>query len=65
MPSQKMLEALKTALEHEKHAMEMYRRMAQQAEDAETRLLMEQIAREEEGHYNQLSKRLKALRLLG
>lgn len=43
MHHQKMLEALKTALEHEKQAMEMYRQMAQQAEDAETRLLMEQI----------------------
>lgn len=65
MANKELIEAIIQAMEYEKESLERYRRMASQAEESETRLLLEQIAREEENHFNQLSKRLKAIRLLG
>lgn len=58
-------EALEYAVKDESEAIKFYKNMASEAEDPETRLMLEQIAREEEGHYKRLSERLKALKLLG
>lgn len=58
-------EALEMAIDAEEKAMDRYRGMAKEAEDPETRLLFEQLAREEEGHRKRLSDRLKAIKLLG
>lgn len=60
-----VIDALKLAIEEEAKAAERYRRMAKEAEDAETRLLFEQIAREEDMHYIKLKERLKAIKLMG
>ncbi len=58
-------EAINIAIQEELKAATRYRRMAGEAEDAETRLLLEQLAREEDMHYRKLSERLKAIRLMG
>ncbi len=58
-------EALDIAIQEELKAAARYRQMAGEAEDAETRLLLEQLAREEDMHYRKLSDRLKAIRLMG
>ena len=61
----KIIEALEYALQKETEAKEHYEDMAKMAEDPETRLLCEQIAREETSHYNKLNERLIAIKLLG
>ncbi len=58
-----LIDALRTAIQSEARAAENYRQMASQADDPETRLMLEQIAREEESHQKRLSDRLKALKL--
>ncbi len=60
-----MKEAIDIAIQEELKAAERYREMSKEAEDAETRLLLEQLAREEDMHYRKLSERLKAIRLMG
>jgi len=64
MRNLELIEYLKSAIEHEKRAMEHYQKMALEAEDPETRLMLEQLARDEESHYHQLNKRMKALKLM-
>lgn len=58
-------EALEIAVKDEAEAIKFYKDLAGQAEDPETRIMLEQIAREEEGHFKRLSDRLKAIKLLG
>lgn len=58
-------EALEIAVEDEAKAIKFYKELVGQAEDPETRVMLEQIAREEEGHWRRLSERLKAIKLLG
>jgi len=58
-------EALEMAIEAEEKARDRYRDLAKGADDPETRLLFEQLAREEEGHQRRLSDRLKAVKLMG
>lgn len=58
-------EALEVAVKDEAEAVKFYKELAGQAEDPETRVMLEQIAREEEGHFKRLSDRLKAIKLLG
>lgn len=58
-------EALTLAIKEEEKARDRYKEMARQAEDQETRLMLEQLAREEEGHYRKLTERLKAIKLMG
>jgi len=53
------------AIEAEEKARDRYRDLAKGADDPETRLLFEQLAREEEGHQRRLSDRLKAVKLMG
>ncbi|HRY12610.1 MAG TPA: ferritin family protein [Syntrophomonadaceae bacterium] len=57
-------EALELSIEAEKNAMERYTNLAKEVEDPETRLMLEQIAREEAGHLKKLKERLKAVTLL-
>jgi len=58
-------EALEIAVKDEAEAIKFYKNLASQAEDPETRIMLEQIAREEEGHFKRLNDRLKAIKLLG
>lgn len=58
-------EALALAIQEEEKARERYKEMARQAEDQETRLMLEQLSREEEGHRKRLVERLKAIKLMG
>lgn len=58
-------EALELSCKEEAAAVEKYNQIASQVEDPETRLMLEQIAREEAGHLKQLKERLKAIKLLG
>lgn len=58
-------QALELSIEMETKARDRYMELAAKvAEDGETRLLLEQIAREEESHLKRLTERLKALKLL-
>ncbi|ADI01718.1 MAG TPA: hypothetical protein GXX39_07095 [Syntrophothermus lipocalidus] len=59
-----IIAALETAIKEEKEASARYRELAAQASDPETRLMFEQIAREEESHYKRLVDRLKAVKLM-
>ncbi|MGE5415622.1 MAG: ferritin family protein [Acidobacteriota bacterium] len=59
-----MIAALEMAIADEKEAVDKYRECAANAEDAETRLMFEQLAREEESHYKRLQERLRALKTL-
>lgn len=59
-----LIEALQTAIEEELKASAKYREMAAEAGDPETRMMLEQIAREEESHYKRLVERLKTLKLM-
>jgi rubrerythrin len=61
----KIKEALETAIASEAKARDRYKELARMAEDQETRLLFEQLSREEEMHYKRLSERLKAIKLMG
>jgi len=58
-------QAIELALQQENEAKERYLELARLAEDQETRLMLEQIAREEESHYKRLMERLKAIKLMG
>ncbi len=58
-------EALELAIRSETQAKEKYLELARMAEDQETRLMLEQIAKEEESHYKRLVDRLKAIKLMG
>lgn len=58
-------ESLELAIQAEAAAMERYNRLAQEVEDPETRLMLEQIAKEEAGHLKKLKERLKAISLVG
>lgn len=58
-------EAIELAIEQETQAKERYLDLAKIAEDQETRLMLEQIAKEEESHYKRLLERLKAIKLMG
>ncbi len=57
-------EALELSIQAEKSAMDRYTNLAKEVEDPETRLMLEQIAREEAGHLKKLKERLKAVSLL-
>ncbi|MGS0764000.1 ferritin family protein [Syntrophomonas curvata] len=57
-------EALELAIKEELKARDRYRELTKQADDPETRLMFEQIAREEESHHKRLSERLKAIKLM-
>lgn len=58
-------EALELAIQEETKARDRYLDLAAKlAEDGETRLLLEQIAREEDSHLKRLTERLKALKLM-
>lgn len=61
----KIKEALEMAIDAEEKARDRYRDLAREADDPESRLLFEQLAREEESHYKRLSDRLKAIKLMG
>lgn len=58
-------EAIELAIKQETQAKESYLELAKIAEDQETRLMLEQIAKEEESHYKRLVERLKAIKLMG
>lgn len=58
-------EAIELAIKQETQAKESYLELAKMAEDQETRLMLEQIAKEEESHYKRLVERLKAIKLMG
>jgi rubrerythrin len=58
-------EALELAVQEEAKAMQNYTKLAGEAEDPETRLMLEQIAKEEAGHLKRLTERLKAIKMLG
>ena len=53
------------AVQAEMAAMNNYNSLAQEVEDPETRLMLEQIAKEEAGHLKKLKERLKAISLVG
>ncbi|MDI9479692.1 MAG: ferritin family protein [Syntrophomonadaceae bacterium] len=57
-------QALGVAIEAEAASRDRYIEMAKLAEDGETRLLLEQIAREEDAHLKRLTERLKAIKLM-
>jgi len=59
-----LIESLEMAIKDESEAVERYREFARNASDPENRLLFEQLAREELSHYQRLTERLKALKLL-
>jgi rubrerythrin len=61
----KAREALELAIASEAKARDKYKELAKMADDQETRLLFEQLSREEEMHYRKLSERLKAIKLMG
>ncbi len=63
--SAKLIEALKIAIEAEEDARDRYKEMAKLAEDPETRLLFEQLAKEEQNHYKRLNDKLVAMKLMG
>ena len=58
-------EALELAMKQEIAAREEYLELARIAQDQETRLMLEQIAQEEDSHYRRLAERLKAIKLMG
>lgn len=58
------VDLLQEAIDAETKAHERYRSGAEQAEDPETRALFEELARDEAGHRDKLTQRLKSLKLL-
>ena len=58
-----IIEALKQALEGEKSSRDLYRRCAEEAEDAEGRAIFEAMAQDEEHHFGIIKERLTALML--
>ena len=63
--SSELIKALEFAINAEAKARDHYENMAKLAEEPETRLLCEQLAREENSHYERLCHRLNAIKLLG
>ncbi len=59
------VKALELAINAEAEARDRYIELAKEAEDQETRLLFEQIAREEDMHLKKLAERLRALKMMG
>ena len=59
-----MIEALEKALENEEKARQYYVNLAAEAQDPDTRALLEQLARWEAGHYQMLSDRITTLKVL-
>lgn len=59
-----VIAAIQTAIEEERTAQEKYRGLAAAAKDAETRIMFEQMVKEEELHEKRLRDKLKALKLL-
>ncbi len=59
------IRALELAIDLEAKARDRYKELAGEAGDQETRLLFEQIAREEDAHLQKLTERLKALKMIG
>ena len=57
-------EAIELAVKEEANAVQNYTKLAGEAADPETRLMLEQIAKEEAGHLTRLNERLKAIKLL-
>lgn len=57
-------EALEFAVQLEMAAMDNYKQLAQEVEDPETRLMLEQIAKEEAAHLKKLRERLRAITLV-
>ena len=57
-------EAIELAVKEEAKAMQNYTKLAGEAADPETRLMLEQIAKEEASHLARLNERLKAIKLL-
>jgi rubrerythrin len=58
-------EALELAAQEELAAMNRYIQLALEVEDPETRIMLEQIAKEEAVHLKKLKERLKAISLVG
>ena len=58
-------EALELAVQEELAAMNRFTQLALEVEDPETRIMLEQIAKEEAGHLKKLKERLKAISLVG
>lgn len=59
-----IIDALQLAIQDEKEAVQKYKELARNAPDPETRLLFEQLSREEDSHYKRLNEKLKALKLM-
>lgn len=59
-----IVQAIEEAIQEEVDAQHKYRAAASAASDAQTRLMFEQMAREEEMHEKRLRDRLKALKLI-
>ncbi len=57
-------EALKVAIQEERDAMNNYTQLALEVADPETRIMLEQIAKEEAVHLKKLKERLKAISLV-
>lgn len=58
-----MIKILEEAMEDEKEDCIFYKKLAEEAEDPESRSIFEALAREEEKHYRILKERLTALKL--
>jgi len=56
-------EMLKKAIEDEKGSRDLYKRLAQEAEDPEKRVVFEELARDEENHHRRLKEMLMAIKL--
>lgn len=59
-----LMKAMEMAIEHEAEAVKTYKDLAEAAEDGETRILFEQLSREEDSHRKRLTERMKALKAL-
>lgn len=59
-----IIDILTNAMEFERKSGERYRKYASEAEDTDSRILFEQLARDEESHFKQLQARLNAYKLL-
>ena len=59
-----IINALEIAIQEETAAMNKYNHLAGEAEDTETRLMFEQIAREECSHLKILKERLKSIKFV-
>jgi rubrerythrin len=59
-----IIEILEGAIEGERNAREKYLKLAGDANDPETRAILEQLAQDEEGHVAVLRKRLAAIKLM-